>query len=256
MALYSTSSLTQLWNEAATTYRSDITGKYGYGAIDCGTGSNYTSWLQVGATGSNYVKYKVDSAATSGSYKLISNYWTDATSVTYTPSEIEYTTSATELSAGVLRDWATYGNACNIQYVPWVSYIYNTNPAETKRERLRNNLVIAVKSRATPLGNASGPELVALETLREMISESDFRKYLKYGFVLVEGASGKIYQVYRSRAHTKVWENGKIVEEICVRISDHNIPLTDNVIAFISMILASEDEFKKLGNVYNMREAA
>jgi hypothetical protein len=141
--------------------------------------------------------------------------------------------------------------------VPCVSYIYNTNPAETKRERLRNNLVIAVKSRATPLGNASGPELVALETLREMISESDFRKYLKYGFVLVEGSSGCTYQIFRDRAHTKVWRGGILLEEICVRIKDSNVPKTDNVIAFMTMVRTDEDAFKALGNRYKMyREAA
>jgi hypothetical protein len=145
-----------------------------------------------------------------------------------------------------------------------VEFVYDncTNPEfkdlSPKRRALRRKLYPGTSSRGeyAQIAGYSDAEKNALDTLREMISEADFRKYLKYGFVLVEGASGKIYQVYRSRAHTKVWENGKIVEEICVRISDHNIPLTDNVIAFMSMILASEDEFKKLGNVYNMREAA
>jgi hypothetical protein len=177
--------------------------------------------------------------------------------ITYTPVALEYTTSAIELSAGVLRDGTTYGNALNIEYAHYGSFIYQPDPVEAKRERLRNNLVIAVKSRANPFGNVSGPELVALETLREMISESDFRKYLKYGFVLVEGASGDTYQIFRDRSHTKVWRGGILLEEICVRIKDSNVPKTDNVIAFMTIVRTDEDAFKALGNRYKMyREAA
>jgi hypothetical protein len=86
-------------------------------------------------------------------------------------------------------------------------------------------------------------------TLREMISETDFRKYLKYGFVSVKGKKGRIYQIFRDKSHTKVYEDGKLKEEICVRLSTE-VPYTDNVIAFKTMIETSEELFRSSGNIY------
>jgi hypothetical protein len=133
----------------------------------------------------------------------------------------------------------------------------NFNGLRWKLQRLKGNLTIIVKSRADPLKHVSRSESKALETLREMITEIEYRKYLKYGFVCVYGRSGRTYQIFRNKAHTKVWEHGMLVEEICVRIN-HNIdcPPTDNVIAFKTLIEISEHEFRSLGNVYNMRRAA
>ena len=91
---------------------------------------------------------------------------------------------------------------------------------------------------------------MAIETLREEITETEFRKYLKYGFVIAKGQSGKTYQIFRNQDHTKVWKGGKIIEEICVRIKDCKIPPTDNVIAFKNMVQIDEEEFRKMGNVY------
>jgi hypothetical protein len=119
--------------------------------------------------------------------------------------------------------------------------------------KLKTNLNIVVKSRASEIGPVGPAERVALEALREVVSEVEFRKYLRYGFVLIKGRSGDVYQIFRNKAHTKVWRNGKVVEEICVRIKhDQNVPPTDNVIAFRQIIQTSEEEFKKLGNVYHM----
>ena len=117
-------------------------------------------------------------------------------------------------------------------------------------------LNIFVKSRAQPLYRIGSNEWTAINTLRDMISESDFRKFAKHGFILVNGKSGNIYQVFRKSPHTRVWKNGKVIEEVCVRIKNHNIPPTDNLIAFKTMIETDEEEFRKSGNVYNMKTAA
>jgi len=124
------------------------------------------------------------------------------------------------------------------------------------KQKFKNNMRVNIKSRANVINKVPKNEQVAIETLREMISETEFRKYIKYGFVLVKGKSGNTYQVFRNRSHTKVWRNGKVVEEVCVRIKSSAIPPTDNVIAFKTMIEADEDEFKKVGNIYKMIEAA
>ncbi len=137
---------------------------------------------------------------------------------------------------------------------------YSEIQKEIKRQQIkdnfRRNLAINIRSRANPISNIPENEQIAIETLREEITEAEFRKYIKYGFVLVKGQSGKIYQVYRNRSHTRVWKAGKIIEEVCVRIKDSNIPPTDNVIAFLNMIQIDEEEFRKMGNIYNMSRAA
>jgi hypothetical protein len=91
-----------------------------------------------------------------------------------------------------------------------------------------------------------------MDTLREVISEEEFRKYLRYGFVLVRAKSGAVYQIFKNQSHTKVWVGGKMVEEVCIRIKDEAIPRTDRVVALKAIVETSEEEFKKLGNVYKM----
>ena len=119
------------------------------------------------------------------------------------------------------------------------------------------SLVILVKSRVRDeyqdFSNMSPEESKALDTLREMITETDFRRYLVYGFLLIKGQSGKVYQVFRTQHHTKVWEKGKKVEEVCAYIKDSKIPPTDKLIAFKTMIETDEDLFRKAGNVYNFK---
>jgi len=153
-------------------------------------------------------------------------------------------------------------NGTNTTYYPFTfdsdNNIHSYNKKEAKKHQLKSNLLILVKSRADNefLKNTPENEKQALETLREEVTEIEFRRYLKYGFVLVKSKSGKTYQIFRNRSHTKVWLNGKVVEEVCVRIKDSNIPLTDNIIAFKTLIEFDEEEFKKLGNVFKMAIAA
>jgi hypothetical protein len=116
---------------------------------------------------------------------------------------------------------------------------------------MKANLCIIMKNRAEHF-EFKDSESIALDTLREMIPEQDFRHYLKYGFILVKGASGKLYQIFRSKSHAKVWDHGILVEEVCIRINEKDVPLTDNVIAFKIMIETSEELFKSKGNVYKM----
>jgi hypothetical protein len=127
---------------------------------------------------------------------------------------------------------------------------------ETDRFKLRQNLIPQINVRGDGFnGIIEDHEQIAVETLREEITEQELRKYLRYGFILVKGASGKTYQIFRNSWHTKVWLGGKLVEEICVRLdSTSKVPPTDNVIAFKHMLETDESEFRQCGNVYNMQK--
>jgi hypothetical protein len=128
------------------------------------------------------------------------------------------------------------------------------SPQEQALRKIKSNLTIIIRSRAVYM-QFTEPERRAVETLREMISETDFRRFIKYGFICVKGSSGKLYQIPRDYAHIKVWDNGQMIEEICVRIQDNTVPLTDKLIAFKVMIETNEEDFRKLGNIYKMKVA-
>jgi hypothetical protein len=166
----------------------------------------------------------------------------------------EYVINVNSATNG-LYNWGAWGVADNI---------YGAAPTpvterDRKRTQIRSHLSPVVKTRSEAIMASTPQEAVAMEALRETVTEDDFKRYLRYGFVLVRGNSGATYQVYRNRSHVKVWVGGKVVEEICVYLrdtSDHGgvgkIPMTDKVVAFKAMIEADEEAFKKLGNCYRM----
>ena len=89
---------------------------------------------------------------------------------------------------------------------------------------------------------SSPEELVALTLLRKMIPHDEFRRYLKNGFVNVQGSSGLVYQIFRNSAQRiKVWDAGKTLAELCVHLEGwYNKPPTDEVVA--KMLIAEHDE--------------
>jgi len=148
-------------------------------------------------------------------------------------------------------NWYNIGNGND--YFTWNAMIEDFYPQATPLGRIRRQLSPAIHVRgATPTVD-SPEEAVAQEALREVVTEAEFRKYLRYGFVLVEGRSGATYQVFRNRHHVRVWVGGKLVEEICVYLSSaygSKPPPTDKVVAFKAMIEADEEAFKNMGNRY------
>lgn len=142
----------------------------------------------------------------------------------------------------------SYDNKFNIRIPPSERYL--------KQQKIKNNLLIKVKSRGTAHKHIPENEQIAMDTLREYITETEFRKYLRFGFICIDGQEGRTYQIFKNHSHTKVWKDGKVIEEVCVYLKNKKIPPTDTVIAFRTMIKTSEEDFRKLGNVYNMRRAA
>ena len=126
---------------------------------------------------------------------------------------------------------------------------------EFKSFRFKNYYII-VRSRADIIINAPKNELRAIDTLREMITETEYRKYMVHSFITVPTTSGKIYQIFRNDNHVRIWQGGILIEELCIYIKDSKIPPTDKVITLKIMIETDEEGTRKLGNIYNMRIAA
>jgi len=96
-------------------------------------------------------------------------------------------------------------------------------------------------SRATP------EELAALQLLRQLVGPNEFRRYLRYGFVMVTGKSGLRYQIKRQKHIVDVWRGGEQVGGLCVYLKGR-FPPTDDVIT--RMLMAEQDELQlwKNGN--------
>jgi len=123
-------------------------------------------------------------------------------------------------------------------------------PGSRLREIIRSRMGPAIHSRQRGLKPpTTEPEARARQTLKRIIGETAFRKYISKGFVVIHGASGRTYQVFPGHKMTKVWENGEHVETLCIVLKG-GFPDTDAVIMRILLIEDSEKEFKEKSNVF------
>jgi hypothetical protein len=185
------------------------------------------------------------------------NDTTDYTQGGYGPyinGEFVYT-KITDDTTNYQRTTGLYTNLTNVNYTAATTgwFVPQQNQKEIKRYQLKSKLIISVKSRAQLVRGVSAAEQTAIQTLREMISESDFRRYIKYGFLMVRGSSGDMFQVFRENWKTKVYRDGELIEEVCVRIKDSNVPPTDNVIAFKTIIESDDEAFRAMGNRFKIQ---
>ncbi|MHA2280075.1 MAG: hypothetical protein ACXAC5_04260 [Promethearchaeota archaeon] len=82
-----------------------------------------------------------------------------------------------------------------------------------------------------------------------MVDAEVFKKYLKYGFVTVQGPSGLTYQIQRRSHMVKVWRMGKLLCELCVYLEDSSIPPTDEVVAKMLICECDEIDIWKRANI-------
>jgi hypothetical protein len=124
---------------------------------------------------------------------------------------------------------------------------FRISPEEYRKQKLRNRLQaqmlnyprnIRAHNRPANFTNVSQPEIVALQMMKGMLDEKSWRRYLKYGFVLVEGNSGLVYQIIRSQHHIRVFRKGHKVAELCIYV--RGVPPTDEVIAKKIMLECNE----------------
>lgn len=89
----------------------------------------------------------------------------------------------------------------------------------------------------------------ARETLRRILGDEKFQKFIRNGFVSVQGKSGRIYQIYPGHGMTVVYNHGTPIEKLCV-VLDGNFTPTDSLITRYIMILHDEDQFRSFANVW------
>ena len=80
---------------------------------------------------------------------------------------------------------------------------------------------------------------------RVIVGEQKFRNFLKTGFVSVKAKSGLVYQIFPGHGVTAVYDQGQMVDRLCVVLTG-NFPPTDSLIMRYIMILNNEQQFRGL----------
>ena len=147
--------------------------------------------------------------------------------------------------------WSLYTNITG--YTNWVAPL--PSPPLPLSERFRQILqarqapMILLSSR-TPVKTAPEVrELRARETLRRMLGDDKFQRFLRNGFVSAQGKSGKVYQIYPGHGMTIVYDRGTPVERLCM-VLQGDFAATDSLITRYVMILHDEQRFRVLAKVW------
>lgn len=138
------------------------------------------------------------------------------------------------------------------------NWVYN--PVQHVGDRLREILklrqsptIISPRKAMKPVSDVR--EVRARETLRRVLGADLYRGFLKNGFVSVKGKSGRVYQIFPGQDFTRVFENGKALEELCVVLNEQ-YPPTDSLLMRYVILLNDEDKFRSLANRHRAYERA
>lgn len=120
-------------------------------------------------------------------------------------------------------------------------------PVETPK----NHCGVSIRSyhRDRQFDHVTPAEMLALQLLRKMVGQDEFRRYLKHGFILARGPSGLSYQIAR-RERIVVREYGNKLATLCVHLKyEHKTPPTDEVVAKLLMVECDEADLWQRSNV-------
>jgi len=120
------------------------------------------------------------------------------------------------------------------------------------RKHIKNNLLIKVNRRNSGVhtGKWSLEEGRARDTLRDMLTEKDWRRYVTNGFIMVKGYSNNWYQIFSNKSEKiRVYRNGIHTHNICIH-TDNICPPTDHVINMKIRVELDEMSLWEGGNIY------
>jgi len=225
-------------------------------------------------TGTNIITYDDNISLTYPVNDIIyNNYGSNKTFVKKIKRVLDCTTASSYktycASCATTSTWASddtsyYHNYLTKNYVVWKESFcgYNTWPATPAPPAppvpLSTRLHQIIQSRQAPLfipsrtpikAAAEEREMRARQTLRRMLGDDDFQRFLRNGFVSVRANSGKVYQIYPGHGMTVVYDRGTPIEKLCVVLHGDFTP-TDSLIARYVMILHDEADFRALANVW------
>lgn len=113
----------------------------------------------------------------------------------------------------------------------------------------------AIRHRMSPrIGKAmaaeicrSVPEGKAQLLLREILTEDEFFRYIRRGWVSRMAASGKVYHI-PLQGRIKIYDGGKHVENLCIHVVN-DVPPSDRMFTLVTLLDFDEEAFRASGNL-------
>jgi len=166
---------------------------------------------------------------------------------TYAPTLNDICTGTT--STGTITYGDTYGLTGNISCG---GFILDRQKAlkESIKQLIKNNLLIKVNNNRNCLASKHTPEeQKARDTLRDMLTEKEWRRYITNGFIMVKGScSDYWYQIFSDK-NVRVYHQNKLINSICIH-SDRICPPTDHVINMKILVELDEKVLWANGNIH------
>lgn len=205
-------------NNQAVTFTPDSSHIYSTVGIEGNGGANWFSSTQATTTITG------DYSTATGGLVYLDNTATTAT--TFTNDNYYTVTNNTD---GVLR--------INFQ-----------DKKRTLRNHIKGNLLIKSVSRSLER-SISLEEQKARDSLRDLITEKDWRRYVTNGFIMVKGEH-YWYQIF-NRGNIGVFHKGKKTHSICIH-TDKSCPPTDHVLNMKILAEIDERQIWRGGNVHTL----
>lgn len=138
------------------------------------------------------------------------------------------------------------------------SFIYLVDPVKYAKSFIKSIL----KQRSAPAHLRYKPELFpkdataelrARKLLREVLTEAEYFRYLRRGFVTKKGMESGMEYAIPVNGHTIVLDAGKPIEELCINV-DRICPPADRMYTLISLLELGESFFRASANVRSLRK--
>lgn len=224
------------------------------------TTSLCSTWVQYGTTATSIPRIKVKTYRAGATASSCTSY--DTIDDCGWPSTGNVWRVGSAASTDCIIQWGMWGNdECSVEY-EWQGVAAKPMSAEEKKayeeKRLKDrfsqiiqgrcapNIAIRQNTKRQPLPiPADIREQRARETLRRVIGDQKYINFIKHGFISVKGRSGLVYQIFTGHGITHVFNQGNLVDRLCV-VLQGSFPPTDSLIMRYLLILNNEQQFRSL----------
>lgn len=121
--------------------------------------------------------------------------------------------------------------------------VVHSSPFFDKKKMLREFMKSRhqIRSGSKSISASISPqEQKARDCLRDMISESEWRRYVTNGFIMVKGTRG-FYQIFQNTSERiRFYKDNKHIHNLCIH-TDASCPPTDHVVNIKIMVECNED---------------
>jgi hypothetical protein len=233
--------------------------------IEIAAGNTYA--VNINAQNSNVTSSCFDTTTLYGNYiypniTTSSDFITNYKTASILRLRLKHNASAWNLESDTTATSYYWGTGSNLWFgINGGNYAPRKTKEEELRDRLRANLQPEIVTRNRSLWGIepTDEEIRARTLLLELIGKTAFQRYMRRGFIMVQGRSGTMYKVSGGNVMIVSYikdAQGKMTphEKFCVIFSYANLPHTDGVI--MRKLIIENDEFslRKRSNVFKVSD--